>query len=274
MTKSNEIFKSLRIVSGFASVEVRDSQGDLIDIDAIDHAMYEFMSQSRSLHFEHSLPIGEILKWERREKDGHDAIWIEAYLYDNDATKEIWEKVQNKEIHGFSIRGIAKERDNGKITDLELYEISLVFQPANPQAVLVSAFEKSNSGRYIEILKSRLNNKVVFYESQINKVWQLFMSITDSIFEGTVDDVIAKLEKLKSEILTLKDLSPEIASETDNLVAVINDAIGEAQKIKGEEKPEIQKMLLRQTMRMVSGRFMSWFTYADYLIRNMKRGIK
>jgi hypothetical protein len=274
MNCTNEFFKSLRIINGFASVEIRDTQGDLIDIDAVEQAMYKFMTQSRSLHFEHSLPIGEILRWERREKDGLDAIWIEAYLYDNEATKEIWNKIQNKEIHGFSIRGIAKNRINGKITDLELYEISLVFQPANPEAVLTSAFEKSNSGKYIEVLKSRLNNKTVFYESQINKVWRLFMSITDEIFEGTVDKVIVKLETLKSEVLTFKDLSPEIVSETDNLVAVINDAIGEAQKIKSEEKADVQKILLRQTMRMVSGRFMSWFVYAKYLVDNMKRGIK
>ena len=94
MIKPNEFFKSLRIVSGFATVEVRDTQGDLIDTDAVENAMYKFMTQSRSLHFEHSLPIGEILRWERREKDGRDAIWIEAYLYDNEATKEIWQKIQ------------------------------------------------------------------------------------------------------------------------------------------------------------------------------------
>jgi hypothetical protein len=270
MINLNEFFKSLRIVSGFASVEVRDSQGDLIDIDAIENAMYKFMTQSRSLHFEHSLPIGEILRWERREKDGKDAIWIEAYLYDNEATKEIWQKIQNKEIHGFSIRGIAKNRMNGKITDLELYEISLVFQPANQEAVLVSAFEKSNSGKFIQVLKTR-HDKAAFYEMQLNNVWKLFNDITDAIYDQTVNDVITKLETLRSELLKFKDLTD--GSFTDNLVAVLNDAINQAKSI-DQNDPDIQRKLLSAIMKMVSGRFMDWFVNTKYAVDKMKRPMK
>jgi len=269
MIQPNEFFKSLRIVSGFATVEVRDTQGDLIDIDAVENAMYKFMTQSRSLHFEHSLPIGEILRWERREKDGRDAIWIEAYLYDNEATKEIWQKIQSKEIHGFSIRGIAKNRMNGKITDLELYEISLVFQPANQEAILVSAFEKSNSGKFIEILKAR-HNKVLFYETQLNYVWELFNDITDAIYEQTTADVVAKMEELSSEVLKFKDLNPDVEKFTDTLVAVLRDAVNQVKSI-DQTDPDVQKKMISAIMRMVSGRFMDWFVNVKYVIDKMKR---
>jgi hypothetical protein len=268
MVQSNEFFKSLRIINGFASVEIRDSQGDLIDIDAIENAMYKFMTQSRSLHFEHSLPIGEILRWERRDKDGKDALWIEAYLYENETTKEIWKKILNKEIHGFSIRGIAKQRSNGKITDLELYEISLVFQPANPQAILVSAFEKSNGGKFIEMLKSR-HNKALFYESELNNVWKLYLSIGDAIYDQTIDDVISKLEVLSSEVLKFKDLNADVSKDTEVLVAGLKDAINQARTL-NQNEPDVKKKL-SLIMRMVNSRFMDWFVNTKYAIDKLKR---
>jgi hypothetical protein len=263
------VAKSLRIVSGFASVEVRDVQGDLISIDAIDDAMYKFMTQSRSLHFEHSLPVGEILRWERRDKDGKDAIWIDAYLYDNEATKEIWQKIQDGEIHGFSIRGIAKNRSNGKITELELYEISLVFQPANQEALIVNAIEKSARGKYIEILKTR-HSKVSaeFYESQLNEIWKLYNSLIDIIYDQTVNDFIDGLERLSTEILKFKQLNVD----TDTLIAVINDAINQAKSLTNQD-PDSQKKFLATILKMVSGGFINWFVNVKYVIDKMKRGI-
>jgi hypothetical protein len=267
MVQTNEIFKSVRVISGFATVEIRDTQGDLIDVDAVDNAMYKFMTQSRSLHFEHSLPIGEILRWERRDKDGKDAVWIEAYLYDNEATKEIWQKIQNKEIHGFSIRGIAKERNNGKITELELYEISLVFQPANPQAILINAVEKSNSGsgKFIQILKSRLTiqrmnftdvmkRRITIGPNELRNVWELHNDVIRSAFNESMEQTIQKLTSLKDTVARFSNVEPQ----TSLLINLIDNVVENLQSVKNEDE-KVKKQVIMSILKIFGGAFNHWF---------------
>jgi len=283
--------KSLKIVAGFATVEVRDTQGDLIDIDAVENAMYKFMSQSRSLHFEHSLPIGEILRWERKEKDGKPAIFIEAFLYDNEATKEIWQKIQNGEIHGFSIRGIAKNKINGKITELELYEISLVFQPANQEAILVNAIEKSKKENFITVMKSKLQtplpikshtfidvmkskvkkiNDYSQYETLLNDVWKRYTNLIDIIYDQDSNMFIAELNQISSDIQKFKQSIPEISTYADNLIDVINDVVNQVKSLTAES-PDVQKKLMASLLKIVNGRFMEWFVNTRYVIDKIKR---
>ena len=289
--------KSLKIVAGFATVEVRDTQGDLIDIDAVENAMYKFMSQSRSLHFEHSLPIGEILRWERKEKDGKPAIFIEAFLYDNEATKEIWQKIQNGEIHGFSIRGIAKNKMNGKITELELYEISLVFQPANQEAILVNAIEKSKKENFITVMKSKLQTtatattptpRITFvdvmkskvkkindysqYETLLNDVWKRYTNLIDIIYDQDSNMFVAELDQISSDIQKFKQLIPEISTYADNLIDVINDVVNQVKSLTAEN-PDVQKKLMASLLKIVNGRFMEWFVNTRYVIDKIKRKI-
>jgi hypothetical protein len=259
------IAKSLKIVSGFASVEVRDTQGDLIDIDALDNAMYKFMTQSRSLHFEHSLPIGEILRWERREKDGKDAIWIDAYLYDNEAAKEIWNKIQNGEIHGFSIRGIAKNRSNGKITDLELYEISLVFQPANQEAILVNAIEKSRNGTFIQMLKSKL--KPSKSDLNIKDVWTVYTEITNSLYSVPIDDLIAKYQKLKDVMTPFG----KVNEQTEFVLKMLNDVIKNVESTKDISNKMVRNRILHSINSIFSTAFMKWFTDTDYILSKVSK---
>jgi hypothetical protein len=153
---------------------------------------------------------------------------------------------------------------------LELYEISLVFQPANQEAILLSAFEKSNSGKFIEILKSR-HNKVAFYESELNNIWKLYNGIIDAIYEQSVADVVAKMETLSTEVLKFKELGSD--ANPNNLLVVLKDAINQAKSLIGKDEPNTRK-ILSAIMKLVSGIFMEWFVNAKYVIDKIKRGVK
>lgn len=141
-----------RIVEGFASTEALDSQGDVVDADAIKGALPDYMQWAnlREMHIgpdgeQEVAAVGTVLKAEvidgDVEVDGqvyHNPLHIIAKVVDDDA----WNKVKEGVYKGFSIGGkilkAVREQLEGqtirRIVKLLLFEISLVDRPANPDA--------------------------------------------------------------------------------------------------------------------------------------------
>lgn len=139
-----------RIIAGFASVEIKDLQNDIIPVNVMERAMYDFMERGGIIMYGHTNnPVGKVLRWEIRKHPDTDkpGLWIEAELYKNSiVADQIWEGIKEGKVLGFSIGGVGKEEktkiksEDGKeeeadlITYLELMEISIVEEPANPYA--------------------------------------------------------------------------------------------------------------------------------------------
>ena len=139
-----------RIVAGFASVEVKDLQNDIVPVGVLERAMYDFMERGGTIIYGHTnMPIGKVLRWEiRKHPDtGKPGLWIEAEIYKGVIpADQLWEEVKAGKMLGFSIGGVGKEEkvkiksDDGKeeeadlVTFLQLLEISIVEEPANPHA--------------------------------------------------------------------------------------------------------------------------------------------
>lgn len=139
-----------RLIAGWASVEIRDLQGDIIPASVLERAMYDFMARGGVIIYGHSnMPIGKVLRWEIREHpETHKlGLWIEAMIYnDSVIANDVWEQIRQGKLKGFSISGVGKEEKvkykdaDGReveadiITWIELAEISVVEEPANPLA--------------------------------------------------------------------------------------------------------------------------------------------
>ncbi len=139
-----------RIIAGFASVEVKDLQNDIIPVAVLERAMYDFMERGGPIIYGHSnIPVGKVLRWEIRKhpETGKPGLWIEAEIYRGVIpADQLWEEIKAGKMLGFSIGGVGKEEkvkvksDDGKedvadlITFLQLMEISVVDTPANPHA--------------------------------------------------------------------------------------------------------------------------------------------
>ncbi|MEM4530906.1 MAG: HK97 family phage prohead protease [Thermofilaceae archaeon] len=142
--------ESKRIVAGWASVEVKDLQGDVVPVSVLERAMYDFMSRGGIVMYGHqNIPIGRIVRWEVRTHPdtGKPGLWIEAELYRESQVADIvWDMIKQSRLLGFSISGVGREEKNAMleldgrveqadvITELELTEISIVENPANPYA--------------------------------------------------------------------------------------------------------------------------------------------
>jgi len=141
----------LRLVGGWASVEIVDLENDYVPVDELAKAMVMYMkNKNGQVFYEHqNKPVGRVIYWDIRKHPttGKNGIYIIACLdkgYEFDDM--IWEKVKKGELRGFSISGLAKSEDqvikseDGKekkvrvLKNIELMEISLVHRPANPYA--------------------------------------------------------------------------------------------------------------------------------------------
>lgn len=143
-----------RIVSGFATLDNVDRQGDIVPTDASVKAFGKFRGNLREMH--QQIAVGKVVSFKEdkyfdtESKKFYNGVYVSAYV--SKGAQDTWEKVLDGTLTGFSIGGNINDaedvynEDLGKsirvIKDYELYELSLVDNPANQYANVIS-IEKS-----------------------------------------------------------------------------------------------------------------------------------
>lgn len=146
------IDKRLRIVSGWASVQIKDVQGHVVSAIDLVKAMISYMADGGIILYGHTnTPVGRVLYWDLRkhEDTGEPGIYIVAQIGNTNVIQDrVWELVKSGTITGFSIGGYGKPVDEvrknkdgkeevvKKVTEIILKEISVVEHPANQSAVI------------------------------------------------------------------------------------------------------------------------------------------
>ena len=127
-TKAEEQDDGTLIVSGIASSESMDSDGEIIRADAIKKAIPDYMKWGAVREMHSNIAAGSALSI-RVNDDGQTE--FEAHVVDDGSIK----KVKAGVLKGFSVGGKKLEYDPTNrrvITGIKLSEISLVDRPANP----------------------------------------------------------------------------------------------------------------------------------------------
>lgn len=145
MTKAD---KDKRLFSGWATVEVVDKQGELVDIGAFKKVMKAFMDMGGNIIDTHSnKTVAKVLDYEFMKKDGKDALRFDMECYKHyDYHDVVWEKIKSGEYSGLSMGGRRKAGEFELVCDdggchnfvkgIELFEVSVVDEPANPEATI------------------------------------------------------------------------------------------------------------------------------------------
>jgi outer membrane murein-binding lipoprotein Lpp len=157
-----------RIVSGWATTDVVDKQGDIVSIDASERAFDKFRGNVREQHT--PLAVGKVISFKRDKYfdketgEIHNGIFVDVYV--SKGAQDTWHKVTERILTGFSIGGKINETEDvyakgvdgpiRMIKDYDLYELSLVDNPANPASNVVS-IQKFND-QALEIEKNYLEN--------------------------------------------------------------------------------------------------------------------
>lgn len=117
-----------RMVYGYASTDTKDSQGDVVKLDAIEKALPDYMRFANIREMHTMSAVGVAKSAEVDEK----GLYLGAKVVDDAA----WLKVKEGVYKGFSIGGKALKKSAGVIEELRLTEISLVDRPANQECVI------------------------------------------------------------------------------------------------------------------------------------------
>lgn len=153
---------STRTVSGFATLNNVDKHDDIVTQEASIKAFNSFRGNVREMH--QPIAVGKVVEFtpETYYDGENDKFYSGIYVTAKVSTgaQSTWEKVLDGTLSGFSIGGkvidaeVSWDDSLNKniqiIKDMELFELSLVDNPANPLANVVS-IQKNNNGQVDEI---------------------------------------------------------------------------------------------------------------------------
>ena len=166
-----------RMVSGFATLDNVDKQGDIVTTESSVEAFKNFRGNLREMH--QPSAVGKIVSFKEdkyfdpNDKKFYSGVYVSAYV--SKGAQDAWEKVLDGTYTGFSIGGNIKTWDDAYdekmdksirvIKNYELHELSLVDNPANQFANIVS-IEKVNGQNVVSGYLSKAEVENVFWDSE------------------------------------------------------------------------------------------------------------
>jgi len=166
-----------RMVSGFATLDNVDKQGDIVTTESSVEAFKNFRGNLREMH--QPSAVGKIVSFKEdkyfdpNDKKFYSGVYVSAYV--SKGAQDAWEKVLDGTYTGFSIGGNIKTWDDAYdekmdksirvIKTYELHELSLVDNPANQFANIVS-IEKVNGQNVVGGYLSKAEVENVFWDSE------------------------------------------------------------------------------------------------------------
>jgi hypothetical protein len=232
-----KVDKERRIVSGFASLDNIDKQGDIVTAEASMKAFSKFRGNIREMH--QPLAVGKMVNFKEdryfdpESKKFYSGVFVSAYV--SKGAQDTWEKVLDGTLTGFSIGGRMNKWDDGYdeksdstiriIKDYDLVELSLVDSPANQFANIMHV-EKVDG---IEVVKGQdvaLEN--VFYDEESGLVMVSDEESVTSPVTGNTMKNIGFVEKEDNE-------------KMDIVKFLVDSAKGIDAKINKEDNPMAKK---------------------------------
>jgi uncharacterized protein YoxC len=199
-----------RIVSGFATLDNIDKQDDIVTTEASLEAFKKFRGNLREMH--QPTAVGKVVSFkedryfEPQSKKFYSGVYVSAYV--SKGAQDTWEKVLDGTLTGFSIGGnITKSDDSFDekldkavriIKEYELFELSLVDNPANQFANVIS-IEKVDGKDTVSGYLSKTEVKNVFWDSENDIVLVSEDDSADSPTSGKPMKNIGFVEKTDSE---------------------------------------------------------------------------
>jgi hypothetical protein len=172
-----KVDKERRVVSGFATLDNVDKQGDVVDTSASLTAFKNFRGNLREMH--QPSAVGKVVSFKEdryfdpQTKKFYSGVYVSAYV--SKGAQDAWEKVLDGTYSGFSIGGNIKKFDDQYnegmdkavriIKEYELHELSLVDNPANQFANIFS-IEKVNGETTVDGYLAKTEIENVFWDSE------------------------------------------------------------------------------------------------------------
>jgi|GEM_PF-5546269 len=195
-----KVDKERRIVEGVATTEAVDKQGEVVDYMASKNAFSEWQGNVREMH--EPKAVGKAV--EVIPDDSGKQIYVKAYI--SKGAEDTWNKVKEGILTGFSIGGqtvdkcvqIVKDTSSGsarqvtRITKYKLNELSLVDNPANPEATFA--------------LVKRADNGQLEQTELVEDLQKVIVTDSDAMLEAEIKDLRDKADALAKKARTPEEL--------------------------------------------------------------------
>lgn len=171
-----KVDEAKRLVSGFATLNNIDTQGDVVTAEASKAAFERARGNIREMH--QSIAVGKMVDffedefYDENSGEFYRGIHVTARV--SEGAEDTWKKVLDGTLTGFSIGGEINEASNefvkdangdGKkvrfIKDYDLVELSLVDNPANQLANVLS-IQKTQTGSVVKGMAAETRIETVF----------------------------------------------------------------------------------------------------------------
>jgi uncharacterized protein YoxC len=170
-----KVDKEKRMVSGFATLDNVDKQSDIVPTDVSIKAFERFRGNLREMHM--PIAVGRVMsfkadKFYNKEEDKfYNGVYVDAYI--SKGAQDTWEKVLDGTLSGFSIGGSIKDSEDQYdpqmdkairvIKDYDLSELSLVDNPANQFANILSIQKKEDGTNVVDGFLSKMSIENVYW---------------------------------------------------------------------------------------------------------------
>ena len=244
-----KVDKERRIVSGFASLDNLDKQGDIVTSEASMKAFSKFRGNIREMH--QPLAVGKMVNFKEdryfdpESKKFYSGVFVSAYV--SKGAQDTWEKVLDGTLTGFSIGGRMNKWDDGYdeksdstiriIKDYDLVELSLVDSPANQFANIMSV-EKVDGVEFVKGADVALEN--VFYDEESGIVMVSDQETVKSPITGNEMKNIGFVEKEDNEKMDIVKFLVDSAKGIDAKISKEENPMAKTKKV-AEEVTEIEK---------------------------------
>lgn len=244
-----KVDKERRIVSGFASLDNVDKQGDIVTADASMKAFSNFRGNIREMH--QPSAVGKMVSFKEdkyfdaESKKFYSGVFVSAYI--SKGANDAWEKVLDGTYTGFSIGGRMNKWDDGYdeksdstiriIKDYDLVELSLVDSPANQFANIMHV-EKVDGVAVVKGADVALEN--VFYDEESGIVMVSDQETVTSPVTGNEMKNIGFVEKEDNEKMDIVKFLVDSAKGIDAKISKEENPMAKTKKVT-EEVTEIAK---------------------------------
>ena len=170
-----KVDKEKRTVSGFATLDNIDKQSDIVPTDVSIKAFERFRGNLREMHM--PIAVGRVVSFKsdtfynNEEDKFYNGVFVNAYI--SKGAQDTWEKVLDGTLSGFSIGGSIKDSEDmydakmdkaiRVIKEYDLHELSLVDNPANQFANIVSIEKISDGTNIIDGIISKVDLENVYW---------------------------------------------------------------------------------------------------------------
>lgn len=171
----SKVDKENRLVSGWASLDNADSQGDVVLKEANQRAFSRFRGNIREMH--QPIAVGRMVEFkedsyfDQETQKFYNGIYVTVYV--SKGAQDTWEKVLDGTLQGFSIGGSildaetqwVKDADRviRFVKDYELVELSLVDSPANQLANVFSITKAADGSTVMKGMMADSQSENVFW---------------------------------------------------------------------------------------------------------------